>query len=153
MILTNFYNTTPQVTSKILIQIFTILCLADIIWIIYFSSAWIEISEEEKARIGNDDSGIIPFWDSLWFIHGLVYFLSYIELILKLLLLYYLFVDYKGKYPLSSLINLNYEENYGNKSNDITPDEEQQQNNSNISNDMEFPKDIGTNSFDNNLNM
>ena len=105
MILTNFYNRSPQITSKIIIQLFSLLSIADIIWILYFSSGWIQLSEEEKLKIG-DDSGIVTFWDSLWFIHGFVYFLSFIELIIKALLLYYLFVDYKEKYSLQSLFNL-----------------------------------------------
>ena len=136
MILTNFYNRTPQVTSKIIIQLLVILSIADLIWIIYFSSAWIQLSEEEKKELG-DESGIVTFWDSLWFIHGFVYFLAYIELILKGLLLYYLITDYKGKYELKTLINLSYDDN---------------QNNNNISNDIAvFGRDIGTNSMDDNF--
>ena len=73
MILTNFYNRTPQVTSKIIIQIFTILSIVDIIWIIYFSSAWNQLSEEEEIKKGND-SGIVTYWNSLWFIHDLFIF-------------------------------------------------------------------------------
>ena len=105
MILTNFYNRTPQVTSKVIIQLIIILSIADLIWIIYFSKAWIQLSDEERAKIGNE-SGIAEFWDSLWFIHGFVYFLAFIELIIKALLSYYLIVDYKEKYSLKSLFNL-----------------------------------------------
>ena len=151
MILTNFYNRTPQVTSKIIIQIFTILSIVDIIWIIYFSSAWNQISkeEEEKLKIGGD-SGIATYWNSLWFIHGFVYFLAFIELILKGLLLYYLIVDYKGKYSLKSLFNLSYED-LDSKSNE-TPNEENKINNNELSNDIgDFGREIGTNSFDENF--
>ena len=150
MILTNFYNRTPQVTTKIIIQLLIILSIADIIWIIYFSNAWIQLSEEEKAEIG-DDSGIVTFWDSLWFIHGFVYFLAYIELIIKGLLLYYLITDYKGKYSLKTLFNLSYDDSIGIKSTNSTPHGNNKDNN-NISNDMEdYGRDIGTNSFDENF--
>ena len=91
LILDNFYNRAPKVTSKIIIQIFFILSIPDILWIIYFSGAWRHLSKEERAKINVGDSeDIVTFWDSLWFIHGLVYFLAFIELILKGLLLYYL---------------------------------------------------------------
>ena len=141
IILTNFYNRTPQVTSKVIIQLFTILSLADIIWIIYFSNAWIQVSEEEKGKI-DDDSGIVTYWDSLWFIHGFVYFLAFVELIIKALLLYYLIVDYKGKYSFKSLFNLNYDDTNGNKSDNITSNDEMKISN-NISNDIgDFGKDF-----------
>ena len=147
MILTNFYNRSPQITSKIIIQLFSILSIADIIWILYFSSGWIQLSEEEKLKIG-DDSGIVAFWDSLWFIHGFVYFLSFIELIIKALLLYYLFVDYKEKYSLQSLFNLSYDNSIGIKSNNNDNSDEGNQMN-NISNDIgDFVKEAGTNSFE-----
>ena len=145
MILTNFYNRKPKVTSKIIIQLFILLSIADIIWIIYFSSAWIHLTEEERAKT-KDDSGIGLFWDSLWFIHGFVYFLAFAELILKVLLLNYLIIDYKGKYSIKDLINFNYE---GVSSTKEMPDEENQVSN-NISNDIgEFQKEIGD-SFDEN---
>ena len=149
MILTNFYNRTPQVTSKIIIQIFTILSIVDIIWIIYFSSAWNQLSEEEEIKKGND-SGIVTYWNSLWFIHGFVYFLAFIELIIKALLLYYLIVDYKGKYSMKSLFNLSYED-LDSKSNE-TPNDENKNNNNELSNDIaDFGREIGTNSFDENF--
>ena len=142
----NFYNRIPQVTSKIIIQLLTILSIADIIWILYFSNAWIKISDEEKLKI-NNDSGIAEFWDSLWFIHGFVYFLAFIELILKALLLYYLIVDYKGKYSIKSLFNLNYEDISDIKSS-ISHNEENKTNNY-MNNELgNSGKNMGGNSFD-----
>ena len=151
MILTNFYNRSPQVTSKIIIQLLIILSIADIIWIIYFSRAWIKLSDEEKLKI-NNDSGIAEFWDSLWFIHGFVYFLAFIELIIKALLLYYLIVDYKGKYYIKSLLNLNYDDISDIKSNSNIGSDEKNNINNQLSNDMgQFGRELGTNSFDENL--
>ncbi len=110
MILTNFYNQTPKITTKIIIQLLAILSIADIIWIIYFSGAWTHLSKEERAENNDNDSeDVIEYWNSLWFIHGFVYFLAFIELILKALLLYYLFMDYNGKYSWKDLLNLNYD--------------------------------------------
>ena len=145
MILTNFYNSSPKITTKIIIQLLLILSIADIIWILYFSGAWTHLSKEEREKINNNDSpDIIAFWDSLQFIHGLVYILAFVELILKGLLLYYLIMDYKGKYSLKDLFNFN----YGDKE---SPNEDQNQMD-NISNDIGgLGKEIGTNSFDDNF--
>ena len=83
----------------------TILILADIVWIVLFSTAWEHNEESEKQR----DTDAI-FWDSLWFVHKIVYILAYLELILKCFLIYYLIVFFKGKYKLKDLFNLNYDD-------------------------------------------
>ena len=148
MILTNFYNQTPKITTKIIIQLLSLLSLADIIWIMFFSGVWTHLSKEERAE-NNDPQDIVEFWDSLSFMHGFVYFLSFIELILKLLLLYYLIMDYNGKYTWIDLFNLNYD---GTNKNEQTTSNEQNQIN-NISNDIaELGKEVGTNSFEENFN-
>ena len=92
MLLTNFYNQFPKATIKIIFQMLTILTFADIVWISLFSGAW------EHGQENKNPSGEIQFWESLWFIHKIVYILAYVELILKGLLLYYLFADFKEKY-------------------------------------------------------
>jgi hypothetical protein len=108
MILTNFYNQKPKATVKIIIQIITILIIADLIWIILYSGAWDHNSENtEKDKKANNEN---EFWESLWFIHKIVYFLAYIELILKCFLFYYLIADFKEKYKLVDLLNLNYDD-------------------------------------------
>ena len=48
------------------------------------------------------------YWDSLKVMHSIIYFLAVVELILKLLLVYYLFVDYKDKYSWKELIKFDY---------------------------------------------
>ena len=150
MILTNFYNQTPKITTKIIIQLLSLLSLADIIRTMFFSGAWTHLSKEERAENNNNDpQDIVEFWDSLSFMHGFVYFLSFIELILKLLLLYYLIMDYNGKYTWIDLFNLNYD---GTNKNEQTTSNEQNQIN-NISNDIaELGKEVGTNSFEENFN-
>ena len=105
MLLINFYNSKTKAITKIIIQMISILILADIVWILLFSSAW-EHSAESEANNGED----VIFWDSLWFVHKLVYVLAYLELILKGILLYYLVVNYKEKYKFKDLFNLNYDE-------------------------------------------
>ena len=105
MLLINFYNSKTKAITKIIIQMIAILILADIVWILLFSSAWEHGSEEDKKK--RDD---VEFWDSLWFVHKLVYVLAYLELILKGILLYYLIVNFNEKYKFNDLFNLNYEE-------------------------------------------
>ena len=147
LILDNFYNSSPKVTTKIIIQIFGILTIIDILWIIYFSGAWTHLSKEERAKMDIGDSeDVINYWDSLWFIHGLVYFLAFIELILKGLLLYYLIMDYYGKYSLKDLMNLNYD-NGGEK---ITSNEDENQlgNQSNENDMIDMKGNNENNSFD-----
>ena len=122
MILTNFYNQKPKATVKIIIQIITILIIADIIWIILYSGAWDHSSENpKKEKKSNNEQ---EFWESLWFIHKIVYFLAYIELILKCFLFYYLFADFKEKYKLNDLFNLNYDDgsNIIGSNNEYNPD-------------------------------
>ena len=106
MLLINFYNSKTKAITKIIIQMIAILILADIVWILLFSSAWEHNSENEGENLTED----IQFWDSLWFVHKLVYVLAYLELILKGFLLYYLVVDFKEKYKFMDLFNLNYED-------------------------------------------
>ena len=148
LILDNFYNRAPKVTSKIIIQIFFVLSIPDILWIIYFSGAWKHLSKEERAKINvGDAEELVNFWDSLWFIHGLVYCLAFIELILKCLLLYYLILDYNGKYTWKDLMNFNYD-NSGDK---ITTNGEENQI-GNLSNDMiDIKKEFENNSLDENF--
>ena len=123
MLLTNFYNQFPKATIKIIFQMLTILTLADIVWICLFSGAW------EHGQENKNPSREIQFWESLWFIHKIVYILAYVELILKGLLLYYLFADFKEKYKLRDLFNFNYDEG----KNMIQPQNDDQQNNLNNS--------------------
>ena len=104
MLLINFYNSKTKAITKIIIQMITLLILADIIWIILFSTAW------EHGTQSENPSEDVQFWDSLWFIHKLVYVLAYIELLLKGFLLYYLVVYFKEKYQLKDLFNLNYDD-------------------------------------------
>ena len=107
MLLTNFYDQSPKAITKIIIQIISILILADIVWIVLYSSAWEHNDESLKFSKSEKNK---EFWDSLWFIHKIVYILAYIELILKCFLLYYLMANFKEKYRLRDLFNFNYEE-------------------------------------------
>ena len=127
MLLINFYNSKTKAITKIIIQMITLLILADIIWIILFSTAW------EHGTQSENPSEDVQFWDSLWFIHKLVYVLAYIELLLKGFLLYYLVVYFKEKYQLKDLFNLNYDDE---KSKNQDPNFNEQQN-------------LGENSFNN----
>ena len=50
MLLINFYNQNPKATTKIIIQMIAVLILADIVWIILFSSAWEHDDENSKKK-------------------------------------------------------------------------------------------------------
>ena len=102
MIFSNFYNSYPQICSKIIIHLLTLLIIADIIWLIAFSSAWVH-SKNAETNIK-----ISEYWNSLKILHGFIYFIAILEVIFKGLLLYYLFEDYKGKYSWKDLFNLKY---------------------------------------------
>ena len=111
MLLTNFYNQNPKATTKIIIQMLSVLILADIVWIFLFSSAWEhDIEDKEQKKTAEKEE---VFWESLWFIHALVYILAYIEVILKGFLLYYLIADFKEKYKFGDLLNFNYDDGKG----------------------------------------
>ena len=125
MIFSNIYNTEPEICSKIIIHLLTLLIIADIIWLIAFSSAWVHSKNAET------NPKISDYWNSLKMLHGFIYFIAILEVIIKGLLLYYLFEDYKGKHPWKSLFNFKY-----NKTDNIT-----------IGNDMN-----NINSFNNNNN-
>ena len=104
MILANFYNQKPQGCSKIITHLMFILIFADILWLIFFTSAWIH---EKNSK---DSPEIAKYWDSLSFVHSLVYFLSIIELIIKIVLIWYFSSIYREKRSLKELCNFNYDE-------------------------------------------
>jgi len=118
MLLTNFYNQNSKATTKIIIQMITILILADVIWILLFSTAWEHGGEDAQIKTAEGDH---QFWESLWFIHKIVYILAYVELILKGFLLYYLFADYKAKHKWTDLFNFNYDDGKGIPNRDEQP--------------------------------
>ena len=98
IVLNNFYNQNPKLISKIIIHLLSLLSVADIIWLIFMSGAWSHKTQDSLHL----------YWDSLKVMHSIIYFLAVVELILKLLLVYYLFVDYKDKYSWKELIKFNY---------------------------------------------
>ena len=105
MILNKFYNQSPAATTKLLIQILAILIFADFIWFFFFGSAW----SHDLIKAEDLTLDIIEFWTSLSFMHGFVYFISVVELIVKIILFIYLFLTYKGKYSWKDLLTLNYD--------------------------------------------
>ena len=86
----------------------TVLFIAEIIWIYLYSSAW-EHSDESLANLDSSKFDK-EYWDSIWFIHKIVYILAYTELIVKGFLLYYLIADFKEKYKFRDLFNFNYDD-------------------------------------------
>ena len=81
-----------------------LLILADILWLIFFTSAWVH---EKNLK---DSPEISQYWDSLSFIHSFVYILAVVELIIKFILIWYFSSIYKDKRSLKELCNFNYDE-------------------------------------------
>ena len=133
VVLTSSYKNNSKIVTKIIIQLLILLSLFDIIWIFFFSSAWSKSTEEDRD-VSKD---VITYWDSLSFIHGLVYFLAFVELILKIIIAVYLSMDYFGKYKdkgFKDLLTLSYDKININKDNS---DDVNENENNNISNDVE----------------
>jgi len=133
VVLTSSYKNNSKIVTKIIIQLLILLSLFDIIWIFFFSSAWSKATEEDRD-VSKD---VITYWDSLSFIHGLVYFLAFVELILKIIIAVYLSMDYFGKYKdkgFKDLLTLSYDKININKDNS---DDVNENENNNISNDVE----------------
>ena len=144
MLLINFYNQNPKATTKIIIQMIAVLILADIVWIILFSSAWEHDDENSKKKVEEKES---EFWASLWFIHKIVYILAYIEVILKSFLLYYLIADFKEKNKFVDLLNFNYDDGKSGGIQQQNPGEEQQ----NFDNSMNNYVNESNNSYNENF--
>lgn len=102
LVLSTYYNQNPQISSKIIVHLLSMLVGADIIWIITMSVCWVHPDK------GNAMTEVDLFWNSLQYLHGFVYVLAYIELVLKALLIYYLFTDFKTKYNWKELFNFSY---------------------------------------------
>ncbi len=88
IILNNFYNQNPKIFTKIIIQIITVLIVADIIWLFVMIPTW--------THLINDKS---DYWKSLSGMHTFVIVFAFFELILKGLITAYLVYDYNQKNP------------------------------------------------------
>lgn len=91
-----YYKQYQQTTLKIAIQLLSCVILFDIIWVIIMSFAW---------KHNSDDS---DYWRSLSWMHGMVYFLSFFEMIAKGIAIFFLVNEYKLKNNLSDLAKTNY---------------------------------------------
>ena len=78
-----------------------LLTICDIIWAIIMSFVWNH----------NDKGTRSDYWDSLAWMHSMIYWFGIFELLFKVGLIAYLSVDFKKIAPISELTNLNYKDN------------------------------------------
>lgn len=91
-----YYKQNQQTTLKISIQLLSCALLIDIIWVVIMSFVW---------QHNSDDS---DYWNSLSWMHKMVYFLAFFEMIAKGIAILLLVKEYKLKNNLSDLAKTNY---------------------------------------------
>lgn len=98
-IFNNYYENSPKLFTKIIIQLLLLLCIADIIWFSVMSSVWSKNSTNEYFLAQNS-------------LRIMAQIICWIQIIVKLGLGYYLFLSFKSRYPheLAYLTNLNYKQ-------------------------------------------
>lgn len=84
--------------GKIMIHVTAIIALLDLIWMCVILPYWGQASH---------DNG---YWKNLHGLHVLASILSFVELILKVAIAYFLVMDYSKHSPINTLLNFKYEE-------------------------------------------
>lgn len=98
ILLRNFYLNKKKLSIKISIHLLVIMSIFDLLWIFVCFSGW------------THGDNTTDFWQSLSFIHNLVYLLVLGEFALKLYLAYLLFNQFKMEGETKDLLNFNYKE-------------------------------------------
>lgn len=101
LIILNNYSADIKFTSKITIHILSILTVFDLVWLIAMSFVW-----DHKKSITNN------YWSSLSWMHSMIFWFGFIEMIYKIVLVVYMIMDFKKKYAMNDLMNLNYKEEH-----------------------------------------
>ena len=79
-----------------ILQLLILAIIGDLIWLFFVPSAWATVSTNE-------------YWNSLSYIHTFGIVLAWLQLLLKTLLVGYLFWDYKSKVAsIRSILSFNY---------------------------------------------
>ncbi len=100
MVINQFYNKSPMLIQKINFQGNILMILIDIIWLIIMSFVW-NHSQDKKNKI--------KYWSSIKFIHNIVYYLVFVEIVIKCYIIYFIYSFHKKTYSNTSyLTNLNY---------------------------------------------
>jgi hypothetical protein len=97
MILNNYYQNSPKVFTKIIIQVLVIMIVLDIIWFFVMNFVW-------GKAVKN------AYWESQSFLRTIALFLCWVQIGIKGFLSVYLFLDFKNKNPdsVNYLYNLDY---------------------------------------------
>ena len=95
-ILNNYFDNNSKLFTKIIFQILVVLVAADLIWFFVMSAVW-------GQTVKN------TYWEGQGTLQILALILCWVEIALKGILGYYLFLNFKDKYPteMSLLFNLN----------------------------------------------
>ena len=108
MILFNqFFKEYPKLVLKGIIHFLGILCVIDALWLIIMMFSWTHGKNTSK------------YWQSLFFIHNLIYLIGIIEFLGKGYLIYLLFNEYKNYGNQDELYDFVYSIDNSNKENDI----------------------------------
>ena len=95
ILLIYYFQQFPILITKIIIQIYIVLCIFDLIWLIIMMFVWTHGNNTNK------------YWRSLAFMHNLRYWFGLLEFLYKLYLISGLIKEY-NKYGKNDLYNLNY---------------------------------------------
>ncbi len=95
ILLIYYFQQFPILITKIIIQIYIVLCIFDLIWLIIMMFVWTHGKNTDK------------YWRSLAFIHNLIYWFGLFEFLYKIYLLLGLMKEY-NKYGKKDLFDLNY---------------------------------------------
>ena len=110
-----YFKTYQRVSTKILFQIILMMCIYDILWIIVMAFVW---------NHDQDKNTSIKYWASLKVMHSIVYFIAFGELVLKLVIEYFVVKMNKqamGNYfDVKNLFTLSYKEDPSKQSQDLT---------------------------------
>ena len=98
LFLRHFFQSQKKLTIKASIQVLFLSLIFDFIWVLVFSSSWSH---------GDDRS---EYWNSLFWVHNLVYLNGILELIVKLALIFFYYLQFKSsQWRIQELLNLKYE--------------------------------------------
>ena len=95
ILLIYYFQQFPILITKIIIQIYIVLCIFDLIWLIIMMFVWTHGKNTDK------------YWRSLAFMHNLIYWFGLFEFLYKIYLLLGLMKEY-NKYGKKDLFDLNY---------------------------------------------
>ena len=93
----HFFQSQKKLAFKASIQVLFISIIFDFIWILVFSSNWSH---------GEDRS---EYWNTLFWVHNLVYFNGILEFLVKCGLAFLYFMQFKQQGRVQELLNLRYD--------------------------------------------